>query len=80
MDTSKIVNYLTKDLRKSVENDVYPCLSLGYDQGGFFVVPQLVLSYVDYLAALYNGYNGRMDRNKKRRIFTDGMYAKTFLK
>lgn len=78
MNISTIINYLTKDLKKSIENDVYPCLNLGHDEGGYFAVPRLVLSYVDYLGSLYNGYSGKTNKNK-RRIFTDNKYAKTFL-
>jgi hypothetical protein len=76
MDLTAIVNYLNDDLKKSVENDVYPCLNLGHDEGGYFGVPRLVLSYVDYLAALYNGYEGKVKNG--RRIFATGEYAKTF--
>jgi hypothetical protein len=37
------------------------------------------LSYVDYLGALYVGYNGKRDANTGRRIFTSGKCAKIFL-
>ena len=57
-------------------NDVQPCLNLGRDEGGYFGVPRLVLSYVDYLGALYDGYNGKRDAKTGRRIFTRGKYAK----
>jgi hypothetical protein len=79
MDVNKILDYLTKDLQKSVINDVQPCLNLGRDEGGYFGVPRLVLSYVDYLGALYKGYNGKREPKTGRRIFTSGKYAKMFL-
>ena len=62
MDAIKIVDYLNNDLKESVINDVKPCLNLGRDEGGYFAVPRLVLSYVDYLGALYNGYTGLRDK------------------
>jgi hypothetical protein len=55
MNLTKIVKYLTEDLKASVQNDVKPCLSLGRKEGGYFAVPRLVLSYVDYLGGLYHG-------------------------
>jgi hypothetical protein len=59
-------------------DDISPCLNLGHDEGGYFAVPRLVLSCVDYLGAFYNGYRGRKDRSG-RRIFTDGKYSKAVL-
>ena len=78
MDINKILHYLTRDLQRSVINDVQPCLNLGRDEGGFGV-PRLVLSYVDYLGALYNGYSGNREPRTGTRIFTSGKYAKMFL-
>jgi hypothetical protein len=83
MDADKIVDYLNNDLKVSVINDVKPCLNIGRDEGGYFAVPRLVLSYVDYLGALYNGYTGKRDKRDKKpskRIFATSKYAKTFLK
>jgi hypothetical protein len=79
MVVSKILDYLTSDLKKSVVNDVRPCLNLGHDEGGYFAVPRLILSYVDYLGALYNGYNGKRNERTGKRIFTSGKYAKILL-
>ncbi|MDQ6864309.1 MAG: hypothetical protein M3044_10840 [Thermoproteota archaeon] len=76
MDDSKIVKYLIDDLKKSVENDVKPCL---INEGGYFAVPRLVLSYVDYLGVLYHGYDGRKN-GSNRRILSQAVYAKEFLK
>jgi hypothetical protein len=79
MDAGKIAKYLINDLKKSVENDIKPCLNPCIKEGGYFAVPRLVLSYVDYLGVLYHGYDGRKDRSN-RRILSQGMYAKEFLK
>ena len=78
MTKKEIVDYLKNDLKTSVLNDVFPCLQLNNQNGGYFAVPRLVLSYVDYLGALYHGYLGRTNNNG-RRIFADGRYAKAFL-
>jgi len=79
MTRDEIVDYLLNDLRRSVVDDVYPCIRPGDPRGGYFAVPKLVLSYVDYLGALYHGYDGRRNR-QGRRIFAYHEYAKTFLR
>jgi len=79
MDVTKIVIYLADDLKKSAINDVKPCLNLNHEEGGYFGIPRLVLSYVDYLGALYNGYDGKIDKKTGRRIFAAVKYAKSFL-
>lgn len=79
MTVDGMVDYLLNDLKQSVKNDVYPCLQTGSRTGGYFVVPRLVLSYVDYLGALHNGYTGRTN-SWGRRIFADASYAKKFLR
>src|SRR5918995_5366385 len=79
MDVTKVVDYLNNDLKVSIVNDVKPCLNLNRDEGGYFAIPRLVLSYVDYLGALYNGYTGLRDKRTNRRIFATNKYAKIFL-
>lgn len=79
MDKEKIVKYLKDDLKRSVVNDIGPFFKPEEKEGGFFAVPRLVLSYVDYLGVLYHGYNGKRDRHN-RRIFSQSLYAKDFLR
>ena len=52
MNRQQIEDYLLYDLRVSILNDVSPCLRLQSVEGGYFAVPRLVLSYVNYLAIL----------------------------
>lgn len=78
MTLDKITEYLINDLKQSVINDVGPCVqNIG---GGYFSIPRLVLSYVDYLGALYHGYAGGPPVVGRRRRFADARYAKTFLR
>ena len=79
MSLSDIVTYLQSDLKQSILDDVQPCLQVGKPRGGYFAVPRLVLSYVDYLGALYHGYAGERDRSR-RRVFAKSAYAKAFLR
>jgi hypothetical protein len=75
MTSADIEDYLKNDLKKSTINDIKPCLS---GDGGYFGVPKLVLSYVDYLGALFHGY--KHPEQTKRRLFARHTYAKRFLK
>lgn len=52
------------DLLTSARHDIYPIIQLNNPQGGYFGVPRSVLSYVDYLGALYCGYTGVVRRNR----------------
>jgi hypothetical protein len=57
MTKKDIVDYLTTDLKEIVNEDIKPCLLIGVPTlGGFFSVPRLVLTCVDYLGALYCGW------------------------
>lgn len=81
MTKQDIINYLTIDLKITIQNDILPQIKYKSHQPvtPSFVIPRLVLGYVDYLGALYHGYTGRTN-NRGRRIFADPCYAKLFLK
>jgi hypothetical protein len=75
MTSTEIEEYLRNDLKDSIVNDIQPCL---VGEGGYFGVPRLVLSYVDYLGALFHGY--KHPNQTKQRSFARHTYAKRFLK
>ena len=79
MDISKICEYLEYDLKKSIINDVKPIIQPNQQDGGYFGVPRLVLCYVDYLGALYEGYHGETDRTG-RKVIAKSKHAKNFIK
>jgi hypothetical protein len=58
MNGEQIKIYLLDDLKNSVINDIKPCLNLASQFGGYFAVPRLVLSYIDYLGTLYRSGHG----------------------
>lgn len=66
------------DLKRSLENDVYPIVQINNTQGGYFGVPRAVLSYVDYLGALYRGYSGEM--NRENRSIATSVKAERFIR
>jgi hypothetical protein len=79
MTASEAANYLQSEIKNSVILDVGSCLNSSNPKGGVFAVPRLVLAYVDYLGALYHGYDGSVDPRTGRRIFSKTSYAKSFL-
>lgn len=79
MNISEICDYLEYDLKKSIVNDVQPVIQPSRQEGGYFGVPRLVLCYVDYLGALYEGYHGETD-GKGRKVIAKSNYAKIFIK
>lgn len=70
MHTLQEIRRCLDDLTTSAKNDIQPIIQLKNPEGGYFGVPRTVLSYIDYLGALYRGYNGERDRNGVRRIAT----------
>lgn len=68
------------NLRNSLRDDVFPTLQSTIDrpEGGYFIIPREVFAYVDFLGALYCGYDGKADRSG-RRIIAAGWKAIRFL-
>lgn len=79
MNKDEICEYLEEDLKKSIFNDVKPIIQPHEKEGGYFGVSRLVLCYVDYLGALYIGYNGETDRSGRKKISTVNK-AKSYIK
>lgn len=69
-----------KDLKASARTDILPILNLDKPEGGYFGVPRSVLSYVDFLGALYCGYKGETVGKKGRRSIATPSKAKQFIK
>jgi hypothetical protein len=79
MTRQEIVGYLSLEMRKVVEDDIKPCLLIGAPKGGYFSVPKLVLSCVDYLGALYCGWQPTERNSAGRPIFTSTLKAIKYL-
>lgn len=69
MHTLQDIRRSLDDLIESARFDIHPIIQLNNPQGGYFGVPRSVLSYIDYLGALYCGYAG-VRRGTIRQIAT----------
>lgn len=69
-----------KDLKTSAGTDILPIVNLNKPEGGYLGVPRSILSYVDYLGALYCGYKGETIGKDKRRNIATTTKAKKFIK
>lgn len=67
------------DLKRSVETDIKPIININNPEGGYFGVTRSVLSYIDFLGALYCGYDGSVDKSGRRKIAST-YKATTFIK
>lgn len=68
MTLPKIKEYLQGDLKQSIKNDIRPIIQPDREEGGYFGVARLVLSYIDFLGALYCGYERETDSKGPRKI------------
>lgn len=80
MHTIKEIERGLNDLKISAKTDIFPIINANKPEGGYFGVPRSVLSYVDFLGALYGGYGGETIGKTKRRNIATTRKAKTFLK
>lgn len=79
MHTIEEIKLGLEELKRSAETDIKPIINIGSPEGGFFGVTRSVMSYIDYLGALYGGYNGSVDK-RGRRIIANTQKATTFIK
>jgi rRNA processing protein Gar1 len=68
MTPQEAKEFLQRDLKQSIKNDIYPILQPEKEEGGYFGAACLVLCYLDFLGALYGGYpkNDKFPRGRKK--------------
>ncbi len=68
------------DVRKTIRCDLQPLVDRARESGraGMFTLPAEVFASIDFLGALYAGYEGETDRSGRRRI-TNSEKAGAFL-
>jgi hypothetical protein len=70
---SKIKGILAK-IRADLQDDVIPCMNANCNTGGFFSVPLIIFSFIEYLGILWK--NPVEHNNKKRKNF----YSRSHIK
>ncbi len=74
MSLARIKSFLSEELKEQILLEIAPILHLGQDQGGYFGSSRQILCYIDFLGALYAGYDENTDKDFKkdgrRRIST----------
>lgn len=81
MYTINNVNRGLNDLRQSLKEDVFPIIKshLAHLGTGRYIIPREVFCYVDFLGALYSGFNCVTAGRHRRRIATPDK-TKKFIK
>lgn len=77
MHTLSEIRRSLDDLTESAKNDIFPIIQVDDPKGGYFGVPRAVLSYVDFLGALYGGYHG--ETSGSHRLIATTQKAESFI-
>lgn len=68
------------DLLNSADLDIKPIIQPNIPEGGYFGVVRSVLCYIDYLGALYEGYDGKSKFTNGAQKIATPKKAKKFIK
>lgn len=84
MPLVRIRSFLKEELKEQILLEIAPILHVGQSQGGYFGPSRSILCFVDFLGALYHGYDEREDKEylsgkSKRRTISKSEYAVEFL-
>ncbi len=71
MELWQIKRFLEEEVKEQIFLEIAPILYIGQETGGYFGVTRHILCFIDFLAALYCGYNGKEKySNGVRKIAT----------
>lgn len=62
--------FLQEEVKEQILLEIAPILHVGIQQGGYFGVTRQILCFVDFLGALYSGYDGEIDQRTGRKIIS----------
>jgi len=85
MSLVRIRSFLKEELKEQILLEIAPILHIGQSQGGYFGPSRQILCFVDFLGALYHGYDEKEDkkylsRKSKTRTISKPEHAVEFLK
>lgn len=84
MSLERMRSFLKEELKEQILLEIAPILHIGQNQGGYFGPSRQILCFVEFLGALYHGYDEKDDKNflsgrSKRRTISKENYAVDFL-
>lgn len=66
MSLARMKSFLGEEVKEQILLEIAPILHTGQDQGGYFGSSRQILCYIDFLGALYFGYDEKGDQEFKR--------------
>lgn len=61
MSFSQMESFLNEELKEQILYEIAPILHLGYSPGGYFGVTRQIVCMIDFLGALYSGFDPTKD-------------------
>jgi len=85
MGFAEMKNFLNEELKEQILLEITPILHIGKKQGGYFGVSRQILCLIEFLSALYFGYDEKKDKrfkesNYKERRISNSEKAIKFIK
>lgn len=79
MELWQIKSFLEEEVKEQVFLEIAPLLYIGQEVGGYFGVTRQILCLVDFLGALYCGYDGKTNKKTGRMIISEPWKAVKFI-
>lgn len=79
-EESRRIDRIFRDLKTSIETDVFPILQPTRPEGGYFGVVRTLLCYTDVLGLLLEGWSGERWKNGDKKGFATPKKAKDYIK
>ena len=79
MKLCEMKQFLQEEVKEQILLEIAPILHIGISQGGYFGVTRQILCLVDFLGALYSGYNGEVDKKTGRKVISKAEKAIKFI-
>lgn len=71
--------FLQEEVKEQILLEIAPILHVGIAQGGYFGVTRQILCLVDFLGALYSGYNGEIYKKTERKLISKSVKSIKFI-
>ena len=69
METKYKIKGLFAKIRADLQTELMPCLNRGKKGGGYFSIPLIIFSFIEYLGILWKNPPEKDKRTKKRMTY-----------